>query len=157
MCEGLINKSPIYYRLEMFEPKWDRSTPFFETISLSWFFTKIFPKMDRFSSLVTKPLRIFFWRIFLDFFRFYITIHLRVFHNNILSNAAERLQFKDLTFKKYFFGRCVHARGKYLKLLHAVLFFKKRCWPISLWLKYLKSVLYTSRDLAPPVCGIFKT
>ena len=61
-------------------------------------FLKFFPKTNRFSSLVTKPLRKFFWRTFFNFGRFLELIHLenRVFHTYISSNTAETLQSKDL-------------------------------------------------------------
>ena len=72
--------------------------PLFWNNQFELIFHNVFPKTNRFSSLVTEPLRNFFLRTFFNFCRFFEFIHLlnRVFHTYILSNAAETLQFGDL-------------------------------------------------------------
>ena len=77
----------------------------FLKLSVWLIFHNVFPKTSRFSSLVTKPLRIIFWRTFFNFYRILELIHLlnRVFHTNRTSNAAEMLQFEDLAVWNYNF------------------------------------------------------
>ena len=56
-------------------------------------FYKVIPKMNRFSSLVTKPLKTSFLE---DMFLELIHLLNRVWHTNISRNATEMLQFEDL-------------------------------------------------------------
>ena len=71
---------------------------FFWTDQFELIFHKFFPKTNKFSSLVTKPLKKKNWRTFFNFCRFLELIHLqnRVFHTYISINAAETLQCEDL-------------------------------------------------------------
>ena len=77
---------------------------------------RVFPKTNIFSSLVTKSIRIFFWRAFFHFCRVMELIHIqnRVFHTNILSNAAETLQLQSKI--TIFKNTCACSRENYKKI-----------------------------------------
>ena len=71
---------------------------FFWNHQFELIFHKFYPKTNRFSSLMTKPLSNFFWSTLFNLCRFLELIYHqnRVFHTYISSNAAETLQFEDL-------------------------------------------------------------